>query len=309
MLTIFSPQVPDSLPLLLQELGQMLFDSHRQQDEKMTLLFLNSLERIIEWVEEGPKIGDIFQVRTEAWKRDQVVRNLIPAMLDMFALPVRRLSFGEKTTPVIPEEVLGRVWDLVGSDPNITEWNVKAFYGNRDAAAWVLHSRGKEADETAKFRAGESFSRLLVHARWWHEAAEFLGIGGDESRELKPTSGKKGVERYRLLLFHFLARCRDQTLHVTRSYADGRLERRVQPAAYPLAALSAPHEYELARVWKRMGDSIGWTGAVWGVLGDSKVEKDRCPEWMTAPTEGTEHWGGHYKEKVRWRGVFAVTPN
>lgn len=315
MLSIFSPEIPDNLPKVLVALGDIVlrvFGKKSDEQRKHTERFLNSLARIVDWTENGPKIGDVFQIRTEAWKRDYVVRVLVPAIIDTLGTPV----IGQPIPGPTEIPIVDRIFKAVVEEPAIFEWNIRHFYGTgRDAETWLEHSAGKEAEDSARRRVRESFIRLLIHSRQFGELSDMLDIPFFVTQSQVRRNGlglelrdNALLERERLMVFHLLSRMRDQEMHLVKSFAAKYLRGAARVDRFPLAPHSALHEFELASMWRTLGDAIGWDrrAKIPGVLGNPVVDWSRAPEWLSVTRE--KGFNRDPEQKQRWRGLYSVTP-
>lgn len=282
MLSLFDPGVPDSLAGLLAGLSELVVSAHGKETEE----FQAAMARVIKYVVDGPKTGDIFQVRTEGWKRDLVVRTLVPALLDASAVLVAPTSNRER------RKLCGKFMqtlDALESDPAVVMWDVAWFYQSaRDRGIWSVHAAGKRVNESAVSRIREVKARLLVLSRDYAGLLELL-------ETCEPGERKRA--------WWFLTRCRDQTV----AFARGCVEKHQHTLNhYPLAARFAADEFEMARAWKAVGDLIGWerAGAVDGLMGRIAVDRERGGEWNLVPMVNAKERG----KGPRWRGSFAGRP-
>ncbi|KAJ3334868.1 hypothetical protein HDU93_007129 [Gonapodya sp. JEL0774] len=193
LLSLFPPKVTDSLPVVVTALRDLLKELG-DSSETSELLFLananSHLTRIITWIETGPKVGDLSQIRAEAWKRDLVVRTVIPAILDM--LSTRRRG-----------DLLGRAMGILMREGAgvVLGWDVADFYKD-DLGEWRKAIRRRISDdlrETAMDRCWEAYVRGLV----------WCGDLGAVRKLLSSDLSKHSL----ILLWHLLLRLQHQLLH------------------------------------------------------------------------------------------------
>jgi len=215
--SFFPPKVEDPLPFVLRKFATVFesLESVESMRHPMPPSHWQTLAGIVDllgeierWIEKCPTTGDLAQLRSAAWRRDAVLRVLIPAAIDV--LGTRGMSM-HSTELQHRQEVLIKCLDFLG-DADFLDWDMRPFYHD-DADAWrrvclvkgrstlgfeKKHWRdpwtesdgGWEVEESFSQRVWEAWFRACVHARGFDEL-------------LEAVSAWSGIEGLRVPVFDY----------------------------------------------------------------------------------------------------------